>query len=78
MYIILEHHFPSYTEAPASSLEVPDGVLIGVIQHDLVSKLNLLLDQAVSQLNTLAFFAAPFFMQCNGLKQAQMELNKVR
>lgn len=46
--------------------------MIGVIQHDLVSKLNLLLDHAISQLYTLALLAAPLFMQCNGLQQKQV------
>ena len=59
--------FQQYTEPPTSSLKVPDCVLVGVIQHDLVSQLDLLLDQAVSQLNTLGLLAAPFLMQCKGL-----------
>ena len=45
----------------------PDPVLVGLIEHDLIRKPGLLLDQALSELDALSLLARPFFMQRGSL-----------
>lgn len=45
----------------------PDPVLVGLVQHDLIRKTSLLLDQALSELNALSLLACPLFMQRGSL-----------